>query len=223
LKYFKQKNPKLNAYTEVLWNWIGGGNEIPCSIDLDITALANRKIFIYAGNMGVAQGIKNLIDLAKAVSDQKDIGFIFVGRGSEVENLKKYSISNNLGNTLFFDEMSSTEVLALCRKCHVGMISLDTRHKSHNIPGKFLLYLKANLRILAIGNKGNDLEDIIKKYSLGFFTSNQSDFLGESQNQNLFNKIFSSEHPISIEKINEVLKIFNPQSTAIQIVDIFRK
>lgn len=223
LAYFKQKNPKLNAYIEVLWNWIGEEEEIPCSIDLDKTALANRKIFIYAGNMGVAQGIENLMDLAKAVSDQQDIGFIFVGRGSRVENLKKYSISNHLRNILFFDEMSSTEVLALCRKCDVGMISLDARHKSHNIPGKFLLYLKANLRILAIGNKGNDLEDLINKYNLGFFTSNQSDFLGGSKKQNLFNKIFSSEHQISNNKINEALKIFNPQSAAIQVINIFRK
>ncbi|HAL38219.1 MAG TPA: glycosyltransferase WbuB, partial [Polaromonas sp.] len=40
-------------------------------------------------------------------------------------------------------------------------VALDPRHKTHNIPGKFLSYMQAGLPVLASINPGNDLADVI--------------------------------------------------------------
>ena len=47
----------------------------------------------------------------------------------------------------------------LLRKCTVGLISLDPRHKSHNIPGKFISYLQSACRYEI--NPKSDSENII--------------------------------------------------------------
>ena len=39
--------------------------------------------------MGVAQNIDVLIDLAEILKYRNDIGFVFIGKGSEVQRLKK--------------------------------------------------------------------------------------------------------------------------------------
>ena len=70
---------------------------------------------------------------------------------------------SKLDNILFFDEINPDEVPSLLKMCHVGLISLDLRHKSHNIPGKFLSYLQAGLPVLAKINPGTDLQNIIEK------------------------------------------------------------
>jgi len=44
---------------------------------------------------------------------------------------------------------------------------LDSRHKSHNIPGKFLTYMQSGLPVLANINRGNDLADIIRDERVG--------------------------------------------------------
>lgn len=47
------------------------------------------------------------------------------------------------------------------------MIELNERHKTHNIPGKFLAYLHAGLPVLARINDGNDLKDLIEDEMVG--------------------------------------------------------
>ena len=68
---------------------------------------------------------------------------------------------------LFYDEIDPKEIPALLDICHVGLVALDSRHKSHNIPGKFLTYMQAGLPVLAKINKGSDLALLIKKEKVG--------------------------------------------------------
>lgn len=152
---------------EVLQNWQTPIQDVICSIQIGNTMLAGRKIFVYIGNMGVAQGMDILIDLAVDIKDRNDIGFLFVGRGSEVDRLKCLVAEHALLNTLFFDEIKSEEMLGLLAQCHIGLLALDPQHKSHNIPGKFLTYLIAGLPVLARVNANTDLVRLIEDEGVG--------------------------------------------------------
>jgi hypothetical protein len=72
-----------------------------------------------------------------------------------------------LTNTLFFDEIDPEEIPGLLAQCHIGILALDPRHKTHNIPGKFLTYVQAGLPVLARINPNNDLVELIEKERLG--------------------------------------------------------
>jgi hypothetical protein len=56
----------------------------------------------------------------------------------------------------------------------VGLISLDYRHTTHNIPGKFLSYLQSGLPVIASINSGNDLVDLINSSNIGYATTSNS-------------------------------------------------
>ncbi len=167
LKYLEGWSKKSKRKLEVLNNWLSPINEKKTNISLSDTNLFGRKLFVYVGNMGIAQGLDIFIELAADLKSRKDLGFLFVGRGSEVNKLKKLSALKQLDNILFFDEINPDEVPSLLKMCHVGLISLDLRHKSHNIPGKFLSYLQAGLPVLAKINPGTDLQNIIEKEKVG--------------------------------------------------------
>ena len=167
LKYLEGWSKKSKRKLEVLNNWLSPTNEKKTNISLYNTNLFGRKLFVYTGNMGVAQGLDVFIELAADLKSRKDLGFLFVGRGSEVNKLKRKSALKKLDNILFFDEIDPDEIPSLLKSCHVGLISLDLRHKSHNIPGKFLTYLKAGLPVLAKINPGTDLQNIIEKEKVG--------------------------------------------------------
>jgi glycosyltransferase involved in cell wall biosynthesis len=169
LIYFKKHNPKLIAQAEVLWNWIGPAQESKCQIDLNETKLAGKKVMVYTGNMGVAQAMGTLVNLAELMSSRQDVGFIFVGRGSEVDNLKRSVQQKKLENILFFDEIDPSHIPGLYQQCAIGLVTLDPRHQTHNIPGKFLSYMQAALPVVAIGNPGNDLQILINSYQVGIF------------------------------------------------------
>ena len=155
------------AKTEVLQNWLADAPDLGCSVSVAGGPLAGRTIFVYAGNMGVAQGMGILMELAQRLRGRRDIGFLFVGRGSDAQRLREDAKARGLDNVVFHDEIDPTEIPGLYSQCHVGIVALDPRHKTHNIPGKFLSYLQAGLPVLATINAGNDLAELIRAERVG--------------------------------------------------------
>lgn len=166
LSYFQKHFPQFSHKAQVLWNWIAPASNTYCSIQIANTALAHRKVAVYAGNVGVAQGKEALLAMVQSLHDV-EMGIVFVGRGSEMQAMKAELQGRGLVNTLFFDEIPSDEIEALYRQCSLGLLALDPRHTTHNIPGKFLSYMQAGIPVLALVNPGNDLEKIIPKYQVG--------------------------------------------------------
>ncbi len=174
LRYLANWSRRPGRYLEVLQNWQTQAPNIGSSIIVANTPLANRKIFIYIGNMGVAQGMDIFLDLAKSLNHRHDFGFLFVGRGSEVPRLIANVAAHSLTNTLFCSEVDSREMPGLLAQCHVGLLALNPRHKTHNIPGKFLTYLLAGLPVLARVNAGTDLLHLIADEGVGRVYVNDS-------------------------------------------------
>lgn len=166
-QYFRRWLEKPGRHLEVLQNWLDKPAQVGCSIRVDETALAGRKVFVYAGNMGVAQGMDILLDLAEKLRTRTDVGFLFVGRGSDADRLRSVAQSRQLDNVVFFDEIDPDEIPDLYAQCDAGIVALDPRHKSHNIPGKFLTYMQGGLPVLANINAGNDLAQMIRDERVG--------------------------------------------------------
>lgn len=178
LKYFDTWSKNPNKKLEVLQNWLGEPAKAPCTIRLDETHLVGRKIFVYAGNIGVAQGMDIVLDLAEKMQTRTDLGFVFVGRGSEAARMQLKAKTLALNNTLFFDEIHPDEIPDLYAQCSVGIVALHPKHNSHNIPGKFITYMQSGLPVLANINTGNDLAHLIRNERIGVVCeSNQTDEL----------------------------------------------
>lgn len=166
-RYFSSWLEGSDHKLEVLQNWLDKSAQVRCSIRIDQTRLVGRRVFIYAGNMGVAQGMDILLDLAEKMQSRSDVGFLFVGRGSDSARLKAVALTRQIDNVVFFDEIDPDEIPDLYAQCNVGIVALDPRHESHNIPGKFLTYMQRGLPVLANINAGNDLAQMIRDERVG--------------------------------------------------------
>ena len=170
LTYFQEHHPKNKDKLEVLWNWTKTPDAIlikESTIVISQSPIAGRVIFVYLGNIGIAQGIQNLCRLIEKLKDNPKIGFLIVGRGSELIAIKKFIILKQLHNTMIHNEIDPFEIPSLLGQCDAGLVFLDRRHQSHNIPGKFISYLQAGLAVLAMVNPGNDLLRLIPEYGVG--------------------------------------------------------
>lgn len=165
--YFQAWALQPGRRIEVLQNWLAEAADVGCSISVADGPLAGRTIFVYAGNMGVAQGMGILIDLAERLRGRRDIGFLFVGRGSDARLIREDARGRGLDNIVFHDEVEPSEIPGLYAQCHAGIVALDPRHKTHNIPGKFVSYMQGALPVLASINPGNDLVEIIEREGVG--------------------------------------------------------
>jgi len=224
LTYFKAHHPKLSTRVEVLWNWVRPAIGSKASFELSKTKLAGKKILVYAGNIGAAQGVYSFVEMAIALNKLKEgIGYLFVGRGSEVGRLKSAFVKNNIENVLFMDEVDSSEIPNLLSQCSIGLVGLDSRHTTHNIPGKFFSYLQSGLAVIVIANKGNDLKELIEDSKLGVF--------GEEVNNDLILQALNLIDSISVNSKNLLKKnyldlaqgVFSPETAALQISGAFNK
>jgi glycosyltransferase involved in cell wall biosynthesis len=205
-----------NTQVEVLQNWLAEAPNVGCSIDVAGGKLAGRTIFVYAGNMGVAQGMGVLLDLAERLRSRTDIGFLFVGRGSDGQRLRVDAEKRGLDNVAFHDEIDPTEIPGLYAQCQVGIVALDPRHKTHNIPGKFLSYMQAGLPVLASINPGNDLESMILREGVGRVCTDQSvDRLHRSAEE--LTQEIAGDTNVSLRCRALSEKLFAPGAVVIQI------
>ena len=159
---------------EVLQNWMRTPLTGATSLDEVLARLSGRRIFVYAGNMGVAQGMDKLVTLAEGMRDDPRAGFLFVGRGSEAERLRSEAERRGLDHCHFVDEVDPEEIPALYDRCDFGLVALDQRHTWHNIPGKFISYLHSGLPVLASVNPGNDLVALVERHDVGRVSTSAS-------------------------------------------------
>lgn len=215
--YFTQWLQHARVRIEVLRNWLADRPPNGCSIALSVTRLAGRTIFVYAGNMGIAQGVGILLDLAERMRQRADIGFLFVGRGSNVQHLRSTAAARGLDNVLFFDEIDPDEIPGLYEQCHVGLVTLDSRHRTHNVPGKFVSYLQGGLPVLASINPGNDLIELIETERVGRVTVDSS---AESLSQHAASLVQEITHDPGLKLRCKALaaRLFSPEVAARQIV-----
>ena len=230
--YFADWAKQAGRRVEVLQNWLADAPDVGSSISvadsfLDCHGLrprsdgaspvAGRTIFVYAGNMGVAQGMDVLLDLAERLRSRRDLGFLFVGRGSDAQRLRCDAKARGLDNVVFHDEIDPSEIPGLYSQCHVGIVALDPRHKTHNIPGKFLSYMQSGLPVLASINPGNDLAELIQREGVGRVCTDHSVDMLQRLTVELVGEITSDKH-LSARCRALSAKLFSPEAAVRQIV-----
>jgi glycosyltransferase involved in cell wall biosynthesis len=215
--YFDKWRQQPGRKLEVLQNWLDKPALARCPIRVNETSLAGRKVFVYAGNMGIAQGMDILLDLAEQLRSRIYVGFLFVGRGSDAARLKDSAKDRKLDNVLFYDEIHPDEIPDLYAQCSAGIVALDPRHKSHNIAGKFLTYIQNGLPVLANINAGNDLAQMIRDEQVGqVCESNRVDDLVQFANQLLDQIESDAQMPSRCQSLFE--REFAVEKTVRQIV-----
>lgn len=216
--YFQDWVKRPSRRLEVLQNWLAPAPEVGSSIDISKTHLAGRQILVYAGNMGVAQGMDVVVGLAQRFKDNPGVGFVLVGRGSDVVRLKSWVAQKTLENVLFFDEVDPTEIPSLYAQCDIGLVVLDARHKSHNIPGKFLTYMQSGLPVLAAVNPGNDLIELVTDSIVGRACSaNDPDNLFNAAQELLLDVRIDAAYRERCRALSD--RLFTAKSAARQVVD----
>lgn len=168
LDYFRRRFPGRPYRLEVLYNWTSlPPAQPPPAGDRAALGLLDKVVFLYGGNIGVAQDMDNILRLAANVSHDSRIHFLLVGDGSEVPRINRAIAARSLHNIRVLPPLGQPEYLSLVAQADVGLVSLDSRLTTHNIPGKILGYFSCAKPVLASINPGNDLFHLFSDSNAG--------------------------------------------------------
>jgi glycosyltransferase involved in cell wall biosynthesis len=176
LRYFAQEFASRRFPVEVLYNWMSvRAEDLPPTNYRNQLGFQGKVVFLYGGNLGVAQDVDNIIRLAQRLADQDHIRFLLVGEGSEATRVMRSLAQNHLQNLHVLPTVGHREYLSMLSEFDVGLLSLNRRLTSHNVPGKLLGYMYWCKPTLASINPGNDLFQILEENQAGLCLPNGND------------------------------------------------
>lgn len=147
-------------------NW---NDDVICSVnDSVLPPLPEGFIIMFAGNLGFAQNMENLLAAANELKQEKDIHWVFVGDGRKKSWMEEYIKENQLDDTVHLLGRFPIETMgAFFKKADVMLVALnDELVFNLTLPAKVQAYMAAGKPILA--NLCGEGADIVKEANCGW-------------------------------------------------------
>lgn len=142
------KVEKIVKHTEILGDkackrveLVGNGFDesiLDSKIDLDTVTkyhLENVPSCVFIGNIGLAQGLGHLLDIAEKTK-HKEIQYLLFGTGAEKEMLEKEAENRGLENVRFCGVLEHDKVFTVLSYAKLSFISLKNSSMTDSIPTK---------------------------------------------------------------------------------------
>ena len=154
----------------VIFNWVDVNSVNPVSKEdnklFDELSL-DREMFnvVYAGNLGMAQGVDVVVEAARILKDRSDIAFTVFGKGACEEHIK--SLAAGLDNIRFFPLMPPeriSEVYSLGDAC---VVCCKPGGAGACVPSKTWTVMACERPLLVAFDKGCELDRVITESGAG--------------------------------------------------------
>ena len=166
-----QKKVNNKTPTILIENWCDHNKVLPHNKnDNDIIKqleLEDKKVFLFAGNLGRVQGISNLIKASELVADIK-FRLLFIGNGAMKNEILEYIDLNPNGKVLYAGSFSLEEQNLFLNACDVSIVSLNKSMYGLGVPSKSYYNMAAEKPILYIGDELSEIGRVILENDIGW-------------------------------------------------------
>lgn len=156
----------------VIPNWVEIGPGPPESL---VTAwrrkhaLADKFVVSFAGTMGFAQGLGDILACARLVADLKQVRFVLAGDGVMRRDLISEAKRLGLDNVAFLPFQNGGDYQSMLHASDVNLVCLDSRLATPVVPGKLQSLMAAGRPVLCVANADTGLGELISDSGCGRF------------------------------------------------------
>jgi len=126
-------------------------------------------LFLYAGIIGIAQGLEVILKAARHLKGQAEVKFVLMGSGPEKQKLEALKKEWSLENVFFLEAVSKSEMPAVLKSVNASIIPLRKLDLFLGaIPSKIFESLAMELPIL-LGVDGEARELFIEQGHCGYY------------------------------------------------------
>jgi len=139
-------------------------------IDKAVYDLEGKFVVVFGGNMGKAQQLENVLELAKRCSVYPDVLFLLLGEGLAMQRLETTINEQKISNIKILRTIPKQKYQDLLGICDIGLISLHQNFTIPNIPSKTLDYFNVGLPVLASVDKATDYGSVLDNANAGLWS-----------------------------------------------------
>jgi colanic acid biosynthesis glycosyl transferase WcaI len=130
--------------------------------------LTDKFVVLYAGNLGLSQGLEHVLIAAEQLADHKEIKFVFVGDGSGREHLIAESEHRKLSNVQFLPFQPRSRLPEVLATADVSLVVLRRGIGTGSLPSKLFSILASGRPVLASVDEGCETWELVERVHAGF-------------------------------------------------------
>ena len=136
--------------------------------------LEGKFVLLFAGNVGMSQGLDTVLETAKRLSAHDDMLFLFVGNGVAKAALQQQAEEWGLQNVCFLPFQPRERVPEVYASADVCLIPLRKGIARDSVPSKALTIMAAGRPVIGSVDQGSDIWECICKARCGICVEPES-------------------------------------------------
>lgn len=125
---------------------------------------------VYTGNLGLAQGLKQLLDIAmRAQEEGMEAAFLLYGKGAEEQELRAYVRKHRLAHVFFGGSLSNQDIYTVLKAADISFVPLVNGNLKDSIPTKIYEALGIGCPVLLAAE--GDAVSVLEESELGIAVS----------------------------------------------------
>jgi glycosyltransferase involved in cell wall biosynthesis len=130
--------------------------------------LLEKRVILYSGNMGATHDLMTPLKAAKKLMKiSPEFHFLYIGDGVQKKALMSYKLKNNLLNVTFLPYQKPEVLPYSFSSADFGIVSLGSGAEGLSVPSKTFYFLAAGSTIIAITEKGSEIDFLVKNNNCG--------------------------------------------------------
>lgn len=134
----------------------------------DTYGLDRDKFYVcYSGNVGMTQNMDMLLDVAKSLQEQENIGFVIVGEGAYKKQVEQRLQAEGISNVTLLPFQPYEQISQVFSLGDCGLIISKAGVGTNSVPSKTWSVMSASRPVLASFDKGSELDQIVTESNSG--------------------------------------------------------
>lgn len=224
---FKNKLIERNVPEEkisIIYNWCdeqGLTKAQPAKVAYQ-QLMQNKFNIVFAGNMGKAQALDTILDVAKNSQNIQDIQFVFVGGGTETERLKQRVSIENINNTVFIPHMPMAEVGGVLELSNLLLVHLKKDPLFEiTVPSKTQAYMAMGKPVLMA--VAGDAANLVHKAQCGCVATSEDVESIKQAILKIYQLTSAEQQQLGLNASNFYLQELSLESGVKQFTEVFEK
>jgi colanic acid biosynthesis glycosyl transferase WcaI len=152
------------------YNWVDTGLIKPLPKDNAFSRehqLTDRFVILYAGNIGLSQGLEHVLAAAEQLADHRDLLVVFIGDGAGRKELVKQAEQSGLSTVLFLTFQPRARLPEVLASADISLITLKRGMGAGSLPSKTLSGLASGRPLVVSVDKGSDTWNMVEQADAG--------------------------------------------------------
>lgn len=129
--------------------------------------LANRKIVMYSGNIGLYQPMEVMIEAANELKDLDDVVFVFTGDGGKKKKIQTMAKKMNLSNVRFFSFQPVERLAESLSMADISLLGIYPDNEGVIMPSKLYGLLAVGKPIISVSAPESEIAETLKEAKAG--------------------------------------------------------